>query len=263
METTIFYFSATGNSLALARSIANEIGGTELVPIPQAIENHVDTSGSKLGLVFPVYAWGLPRIVVDFVKQLKPRDGQYIFAVATCGGTPGGTLNQLRRILRKNGADLDASFVVRANSYHPAAESNPLITFVRNLDKKPTKSVEERLPEITATIKNSQNHPPETSSFAANFVGGMFYPAALSSFQKTGRDYAVNDKCNACRTCEKVCPRKNISMVDDKPSWQDDCEMCFACLQWCPQKAIQYKGITPSDEKRHNPQVAVKEMLLR
>jgi ferredoxin len=167
-------------------------------------------------------------------------------------------------MLRKNGADLAAGFVVRANSYHPAAENNPLITFVGNLDKNPMpKPTEERLPEITATIKNSQPHPPETSSFAANFVGGMFYPVALNTFQKTGQDYTVNDNCNTCRTCERVCPRKNISMVDGKPSWQDDCEMCFACFQWCPQKAIQYRGLTPSDDKRRNSQVTVKEMLLR
>jgi ferredoxin len=264
MEIKIFYFSATGNSLVVARSIANEVGDTELVPIPQAMENHVDASESMLGLVFPVYAWGLPRIVADFVKQIKLRDSQYIFAVATCGGTPGGTLNQLRKMLRKNGADLAAGFVVKANSYHPAAESNPLITFVRNLDKNPTpKPAEERLPGITATIKSGQTHPPETSSFAANFVGRMFYPAALSSFQQTGKDYTVSDNCNTCRTCERVCPRKNISMVDGRPSWRDNCEMCFACLQWCPQKAIQYRGVTPNDGKRHNPQVTTKEMLLR
>jgi flavodoxin len=40
METMIFYFSATGNSLAVARSIADGLGNTELVSIPQAMENH-------------------------------------------------------------------------------------------------------------------------------------------------------------------------------------------------------------------------------
>ena len=139
-----------------------------------------------------------------------------------------------------------------------------LIAFVQNLDKNPIPgSAEERLPEITAAIKNGQTHPPETSSFATNLVGGAFYPIALKTFQKTGQDYAVNDNCNSCRICERVCPRKNISLVDGRPSWLDDCEMCFACLQWCPQKAIQYRGVTPSDGKRHNPQVAAKEMLLR
>jgi ferredoxin len=264
MGTTIFYFSATGNSLALARSIADEIGDTELVSIPKALENPVDASGSKLGLIFPVYAWGLPRVVVDFVKRFRPREGQYVFAIATCGETPGGTLNQLRKILRKNGVDLAAGFVVTANSYHPAAESNPAIKLVRNLDKNPIpQPAEKRLPEIVATIKNGQAHPPEASSFVANFVGGMFYPVAIGSFKKTGQDYTVNDNCNACRTCERICPQKNISMADNKPTWQDNCEMCFACFQWCPQKAIQYKGITPIDGKRHNPQVTVKEMLLR
>lgn len=264
METKIFYFSGTGNSLAVARDIADGLGNAEFVSIPQAMENHIDTSGSKLGLVFPVYAWGLPRIVADFVKQLKPRDGQYIFAVATCGGTPGGALNQLHRMLRKNGAELAAGFVVREGNHTPLTSDDPLTALVRNLDRSPLpKLAEERLPEIVTTFENSQKHRPETSSFAANSVGGLLYLGAFSAFKRAARDYSVNGSCNACRICERVCPRKNISMVDGKPSWQDDCEMCFACLQWCPQKAIQYKGVTPSDGKRHNPLVAVKEMLLR
>ena len=119
MKTSIYYFSGTGNSLAVARSIANELGETDVIPIPKAMHGDPDLAAPRLGLVFPVYVWGLPRTVADFVKQLKPHNGQYVFAVTTCGGTPGGTLLQLQRLLRKNGSDLDAGFVVREANNTP------------------------------------------------------------------------------------------------------------------------------------------------
>jgi flavodoxin len=71
MITQIFYFSATGNSLALARNIAMELGETELISIPKVSGNCVTATAPRIGLVFPVYAWGLPRIVADFIKELK------------------------------------------------------------------------------------------------------------------------------------------------------------------------------------------------
>ena len=66
MRTDIYYFSGTGNSLAIAQNIAEELGDTRLIPIPKAVQNGLDTTAPQLGLVFPVYVWGLPRMVADF-----------------------------------------------------------------------------------------------------------------------------------------------------------------------------------------------------
>lgn len=264
METKIFYFSATGNSLSVARSIAHGLGEAELISIPKVMQNHVDTVVPKLGLVFPVYVWGLPRIVVDFVKKLKFHHGQYIFAIATCGGTPGRTLIQLQKMLQKKGADLDAGFVVREVNNTPLTSENPLINLVRKLHGKAIPQFgKERLPEIVAVIKNTQKHRPETSSFRANFVGGLIYKLAMNTLKKTGRDYWVDEKCNLCQLCERICPRENIKIVNNNVSWLQNCEMCFACLLWCPQEAIQYKNVTLTKKRTHHPEVKINDVILR
>ena len=54
------------------------------------------------------------------------------------------------------------------------------------------------------------------------------------------KQFRVDDKCNQCGICGKVCPSENITMQEGKPVWNHHCEQCFACLQWCPKKAIQY-----------------------
>jgi len=70
MHTTIFYYTGTGNSLWVARELANRLGETELV----AIANHRDgleaVASKTIGLVFPVHMWGVPAPIVRFVKTL-------------------------------------------------------------------------------------------------------------------------------------------------------------------------------------------------
>ena len=52
-----FYFSATGNSL----SVAKRIGG-ELISIPQIINSEDKTvKDDVIGIVFPIYSLNFPR----------------------------------------------------------------------------------------------------------------------------------------------------------------------------------------------------------
>ncbi|HEY8344135.1 MAG TPA: EFR1 family ferrodoxin [Bacillota bacterium] len=266
MKTKIYYFSATGNSFQVAKKIAAGIGEAELISIPQKLKASIDTSGAKIGLVFPVYAWGMPRIVSDFLKKLTLHKEQYIFAVATNAGTPGGTLKQLEKRLRRKGAHLNAGFAVREANF-TALSGNLLITLMSRLNKTMPEPSSERLQEIIETIKHNRNHPPETSSRGANFVGNLFHGLALWAFQTQDRNFRVKEQCNNCRICERVCPRSNIKIEHAKPTWNHHCELCFACLQWCPQSAIQYQNGTTGERKashlRHHPEVRLDDLLLR
>lgn len=100
MNTTIFYFSATGNSLNIARNIADKLGNCELIPIAKAIRNEkISTNTSRIGFIFPVFAWGMPRIVEEFVNKLNINNNAYIFAVASCVAIQGNTLKDLKNTL--------------------------------------------------------------------------------------------------------------------------------------------------------------------
>jgi flavodoxin len=112
LETKIFYFTGTGNSLAVAKDIANELEDTELISIPAVINGKIMADTPSIGLVFPVYMWGMPNMVVDFVKKLNITEDQYLFAVTTCAGQPGETLVQLKKLLQNKGYDLKAGFAV-------------------------------------------------------------------------------------------------------------------------------------------------------
>lgn len=113
MSTIIYYFTGTGNSLYCARRIGDLLGDTTIVPIESEVENIALLKADNIGVVFPVYAFGLPNVVKQFIKHLSSDNkGKYFFAVATNGGRVAGTLVLTRRMLGARGIKLSAGYSV-------------------------------------------------------------------------------------------------------------------------------------------------------
>lgn len=89
MNLEIYYFSGTGNCLAVARVIAEKTN-SRLISIAQVIDQpRVKTGADKIGIVFPSYLAmlsGIPLIVENFIRKLENIESKYLFAVCTCGG---------------------------------------------------------------------------------------------------------------------------------------------------------------------------------
>ena len=63
----ILYFTATGNNLYVAKRI-----GDEYYSIPKLIkEGRFDFEDEKIGIVFPVYNIGVPKIVEEFLNKVR------------------------------------------------------------------------------------------------------------------------------------------------------------------------------------------------
>jgi hypothetical protein len=71
IETTIYYSTGTGNSLKAAKDLYEKLTSCDLVPIAKVweMEDLLSTS-EKVGFFFPLYYSGLPKIVLDFLKEL-------------------------------------------------------------------------------------------------------------------------------------------------------------------------------------------------
>ena len=65
MKTIIYYFTGTGNSLAVAKMIAAVLGDCEIVPIAslQTTAGDITPAADRVGIINPVYLPGLPVIV--------------------------------------------------------------------------------------------------------------------------------------------------------------------------------------------------------
>lgn len=76
----VFYFTATGNSLYVARTLS-----PEPVSIPQALKGgKLDFEADEIGFVFPDFAASAPLIVREFVEKARLK-APYIFSVITYG----------------------------------------------------------------------------------------------------------------------------------------------------------------------------------
>jgi flavodoxin len=114
MENIIFCFSGTGNSLAVARDIAEMLGDTKIVLIADAMkEERIDLPYERVGFVFPAYFGSLPPIIGRFVTKLDLSKPQYVFAVITAGAIHGGSFNSLAGLIAERGGRLNAGFPVR------------------------------------------------------------------------------------------------------------------------------------------------------
>lgn len=264
METTIFYFSATGNSLSLTRNLASELGNCEIAPIAKAVNNEViKITTPCVGIIFPVFAWGMPRIVEEFVSKLSFSGKPYIFAVATCVAIQGNTLKDLKKALRLKGADLNAGFAVKAGR-SSLMQLNSLDNIIIKLDRqrKHIKTAEDRMPEMVGKIKKLVKHKPETSSWTANIFGSLFHGLALKTFKNIDSTFIVEDSCKGCGNCAKLCPRSNVVIENGRPTFKHNCELCHACIQWCSNFAIKHPNFDNTLKQYHNPTIRINDLIV-
>ncbi len=261
MKTTLYYYTATGNSLAIARAIANALGDTSLVPIARHRAAPAKPASERVGIIFPIHAWGPPRSVEEFLGQLDSGGARYCFALASCGGTAANALPRLRSALRKRGGRLDAGFIVRSAGYFVSNGSGEsgIIDLVRRLSGPLYPAEPERLPSIIEEVRAMKPNRPERNAPAGSWLGSFFHGMAAQSFASGDTKYGTSDACTGCGACARLCPRDNIALEGNRPAWRHDCENCGICATWCPSRAITVNGIAPAS-LGHHPEIKLADM---
>ncbi|MCU0666691.1 MAG: EFR1 family ferrodoxin [Candidatus Omnitrophica bacterium] len=257
MNNMIFYFTGTGNSLEVARSLAKELGDTQLCPIATFREDIVSVSSSCIGIVFPVYMFGLPLLVRDFIDRLEVTKGSYIFAVATYGGKAGNALGMCKNLFEKRNLELSSAFLIRMPGNYTALYG----AIKQDEQDEMFVKADKRVKEISSLIKDRKILPVEKDMGALRFLFSFLYKVASPKIPKMDKGFWAEDKCNHCGTCVKVCPVKNIQLQQGKPKWLGQCQQCMACLQWCPVEAIQYGKSTIGKKRYRNPAVDLKDLI--
>jgi ferredoxin len=261
METRIYYYTGTGNSLWVARMIARGLENVTLASLSEWEGGAEGVDSEVLGLVFPVHIWGVPHRVVRFARALKGLHPTYVFAVAVNGGQVSATLVQLRRILRESGITLSSGFAVTLPSnYIPWGGPGP-----REEQERLFQSALPRISRIATFVGSLRTGPMEKGPLWQRILFSAIYKLSFARIPRWDKEFWVDEKCNRCAICVKACPAHNIDMAapEGKPSWNHRCEQCFACLQWCPRQAIQYGRKTPGYERYHHPEVHLQDVLPR
>lgn len=232
----IYYFSGTGNSEWIAKQMASELK-EEVMSIPKVMKEKtsiVIKEGQVVGLVFPIYAWAPPEMVLDFVKAITVEEGAFCYAVCTCGDEAGLAMKKLAKYIPLNSA------------YSIMMPNNYIIGFdidSEEVVKEKVRQAKNKLPQICEDIRTREKvWDVEMGKMA--FIKSTVAAFGFNKFGRNSKPFTAQDHCNSCGLCEKVCPTENIKMQTGNPVWGKHCLQCLACIHRCPKKAIQYGKMT-------------------
>jgi NAD-dependent dihydropyrimidine dehydrogenase PreA subunit/flavodoxin len=279
MSTEIYYFSGTGNSLHVARELQRRIPEASLIPILSFVDRtSVTAKGEVVGFVFPHYASSLPRVVRTFIEKLDLATAQYLFAIATRGGTKTLAFAEMDGILQERGRRLDAFSAITMAGGNDALVKGFADRITAERIARLESAMLTKLDAIQPIILNREVSREEDSGYAEPpaFVK-PFVPFldAISPFLiRLGRmvessfDFYYDEKCTGCGLCERICLAGKVQMVDDRPVWQDTvtCHGCFACLSFCPGASIQVKSkrylksYTEQNGRYHHPAITAQDI---
>ena len=259
MNTVIYYFTGTGNTLSVARQVAAELGDTELRPIPPQMQQEtIAADADAVGIAFPVYFIDMPDIVKAFVRKLRFTGTPYIFGIATCGERPGGSLFNLKRLLAENRQTLSAGFVF----FMPENFIGP-VDLMGEAPHRQEKyaAAQGRIGSVAATIRERKQNRPEGNPSAILRIGGTITRTLATTLYNTPGRLRATSRCNQCRTCERICPTRNITVEKEGVHWGNNCTQCYACIHWCPTGAIEIGGRTTGKPRYHHPNVTLADMI--
>ncbi|QQO07855.1 EFR1 family ferrodoxin [Breznakiella homolactica] len=258
MGTTIFYFSASGNSLRIAQTLAAEMDSVALLPMAKGQpRDSAGGAGEAVGFVFPVYFNGLPRLVKIFIEELAISPGAYCFALASSGGTRSNTLSQLDGILVSKGLRLSYADEITVPSSYIIAHPLPGKERIEKLLARAMVKTK----RTAASLSRREFKPakPKARLWSSLVNTHFLYKNA----DQWDEQFRITEKCTGCGLCARVCPVKNITMERRSPIWNHKCEKCLACLNWCPSAAVEYGKSTAGRTRYRNPDITIEDMIRR
>lgn len=255
----IFYFTGTGNSLWVAKALA-EAFAEPLCSVADELHKEDESlvypirPDEKILFVYPVHSWGPAVPMIRFISRLTFNGyaGQSVYSVSTCGDECGYTDRLVKKALGKRKISLTAAYsVIMPNNYIllPGFDVDSQVIERRKLQDAPV-----RVAEIINAIREHRQttlyHVGSMPGLKSYWIYPLFAHLAIGS-----NSFRVTDACISCGLCERVCPTGTIRMQGGKPVWTNRCVQCVACIHRCPVRAIEYGKRTQRKGRYHHPEI--------
>lgn len=226
-QDIVFCFSGTGNSLASAKIIAERLG-CEVRCINSVFMSRSEKYAyNRVVIIFPSYAYGLPKPVKEFLKANK-FTCNYLALAVTFGTSPGGTLYRAERLLKK-----------RVDHFKRIKSVENYIPFFGTMPPDEIKKWTQRQNDVTREFAE------EVFCYAKSVnkhKGSLLLPVSLLFSLFTGvlgLFIRCNKRlCTKCGLCADACPSQAIVVGKKAKILNSKCSQCQRCINICPKKAL-------------------------
>lgn len=226
----------------------------------------------RLGFVFPVHGWRVPKLVREFISQMKilrePSDATggnkakaddclknrpFAYCVCTAGDSIGLTIENLNEVISQNPSLQALGITEVSSSYSLIMPESYIGLPFMDVDPKEReiRKKENAAQELTVVCEEIFDRKEGISRlvkgpipwFFTKVVGGFFENVLITD----KRFHVEKDRCVKCGICANVCPVGDIKGGHGEyPVWlhHKDCLTCFTCYHHCPHHAIEFGNQT-------------------
>lgn len=245
----VFYFTATGNSLFIAKQFSDSP-----LSIPQELKkSDLVYEADEIGFIFPDYAAAAPMIVREFIEKAQFK-APYIFSVITFGNASVNVAEWWDKFATGQGLKNNyVNHILMVDNYLPVFDMKEQII----IDKK----TDENLAKIIGDISTHKDYiaPSDMGWFREDMLKNM----QDMHFSQTSEQLIKLDasKCIECSTCTKVCPRGNFRLTDNGLEYSGKCEFCLACIHNCAQHALSLERERNKEARYRHPEISLNEII--
>ena len=282
----IFYFSGTGNTKWAASKLAAATREDliSIAPYMRADESSHNLAepfilkeNERLGFVFPVHGWRVPKLVREFISKMKiqrepiqrePSDATaenkakaedslknrpFAYCVCTAGDSIGLTIENLNKVISQNPSLQALGITEVSSSYSLIMPESYIGLPFMDVDPKEReiRKKENAAQELAVVCEEIFDRKEGISRlvkgpipwFFTKVVGGFFENVLITD----KRFHVEKDRCVKCGICANVCPVGDIKGGHGEyPVWlhHKDCLTCFTCYHHCPHHAIEFGNQT-------------------
>ena len=239
-KAILYYFSGCGNTNFIANQTSQTLveQGYEVELFD--IEQNPEYKKSDLcGFLFPIYGFGIPQLVVKFLKKLPNTQGQKSFIFLTPAGHEGIGIVQTLALLNSKKFDVITAQTMFMPDTWTLVQNAPTDEEYNEYSSNANDDIKKHISEIIENKKNIKI----AHFFWLVLLGGIYLLFYFIGRHQAGKCFCANSNCTECKICVETCPSKTIQWKKNKPYWSWNCQQCYRCLNTCPTNAIEVSGV--------------------